>query len=100
MATITITTLEVTRIIDGYGFKGVETIRLSNGDERKNWYTVWSKGASVREGDTVDVEGELTVKLEQFTGRDGTPKTAAALNVNNPVVAPAGSAPAGTDVPF
>lgn len=83
--------LEVTRIIQGYGFKGVElsTIR---GEERKTYYTVWSKD-SVNEGDKVSVQGLLGVKIEEFTGRDGSPKQVAAIHINNGIVS-------GGDAPF
>ena len=64
---------EVARIIDGYGFKLVETTKGRDGQEKKTWITVWTK-TSVRQGDIVEVKGNLTTKLEEFTGRDNVPR--------------------------
>lgn len=84
MATVNIENAVVERIIVGYGFKASETTRVK-GEERKTWYTVWTKEA-VKEGDVLTIEGELSVKLESFTGRDNQPKQAAAIHVNNALI--------------
>lgn len=73
--------LEVNRIIDGYGFKGIEKVTIK-GEERKIYYTVWTQDR-VREGELVSVQGLLGVKLEEFTGRDNKPKQIAAIHINN-----------------
>jgi hypothetical protein len=91
MATI-VASGEVARLIPGYGFKLVET-KTVNGEERKVWITVWTD-AVVREGQKVIVKGDLSTKLETFTGRDNTPKTTVAINVNNAQVKP------DEDLPF
>lgn len=80
MAKVTVE-LEVNRIIDGYGFKGIEKVTIK-GEERKIYYTVWTQDR-VREGDYVQVQGLLGVKLEEFTGRDNKPKQIAAIHINN-----------------
>ena len=85
MATVTIENAEVFRIIDGYGFKAVEKFRLKSGDEGKRYYTVWTK-ETVKEGDTVTIEGDLSVKIEEYTGKDNQPKTTAAVHVNNALI--------------
>lgn len=85
MATVTIENAEVFRLIPGFGFKLVEVKKLRNGDTAKNYYTIWTK-EQVKEGDIVTVEGELSVKLEEFTGKDGKPRNAAAVHVNNALV--------------
>ena len=72
---------EVARLIPGYGFKLVETTTFK-GEERKTWITVWTD-AQVREGDKVIVKGQLSTKLETYTGRDNQPKTGVAINVND-----------------
>jgi hypothetical protein len=81
MAKATITGATVERIIVGYGFKASES-SVVKGEERKTWFTVWTD-ATVAEGDIVDIEGDLGVKLESFTGRDNQPKQAAAIHINN-----------------
>ena len=90
MAKVTVD-LEVTRIIEGYGFKGVER-SVFRDEERKTYYTVWTKD-SVAEGDNVSVEGLLGVKVEEFTGRDNQPKKVAAIHVNNARVSGGAEAP-------
>jgi hypothetical protein len=74
--------LEVSRLIQGYGFKGVEKRKTKDGEDYNVWVTVWTKD-SVREGDIVEVTGDLSVKLEEFTGRDNKPKQIAAIHINN-----------------
>jgi hypothetical protein len=81
MATVTIENAKVERLIAGYGFKASEST-LVKGEERKTWFTVWTKEA-VTEGQVVTIEGDLSVKIEEFTGRDGSPKQTAAIHVNN-----------------
>lgn len=82
MAKVKIDGAKVERIIQGYGFKASEEITLKSGDKGKQWLTVWTQ-AQVREGDIVDITGDLSVKLEEFTGRDNQPKQTAAIHVNN-----------------
>ena len=84
MATVNIENAKVEKIITGYGFRASQTT-LVKGEERKTYYTVWTK-ESVNEGDTVTIEGELSVKLEEFTGRDNQPKKVAAIHVNNALI--------------
>jgi hypothetical protein len=74
--------LEVARLIQGYGFKGVEKRKTKDGEDYNVWATVWTKDL-VREGDIVEVTGDLSVKLEEFTGRDNKPKQIAAIHINN-----------------
>jgi hypothetical protein len=78
-------TVQVARIIENYGFKGVEKYKDKKGEERTQWVTVWTK-EQVREGETLEVSGDLSVKIESFTGRDGTSKQVAAININNPSI--------------
>jgi hypothetical protein len=85
MATI-VASGEVARLIPGYGFKLIETTTV-RGEERKTWITVWTD-AVVREGEKVIVKGDLSTKMETFTGRDNTPKTTVSINVNNAQVKP------------
>ena len=74
--------LEVARIIQGHGFKGVEKKRGKDGKEYSVWVTVWTS-AQVREGEIVEVTGDLSCKLESYTGRDNLPKQTAAIHIND-----------------
>lgn len=84
MATINIEGATVERIIQGYGFKASET-SIVKGEEKKTWFTVWTK-ETVKEGEVLTIEGELSVKLEEFTGRDNQPRKSAAIHVNNAMI--------------
>jgi hypothetical protein len=91
MATVTIEAAKVERLIDGYGFKASETT-LFKGEERKTWFTVWTK-EPVQVGDVLRVEGDLSVKLESFTGRDNQPKQTAGIHINNALTMQADDTP-------
>lgn len=91
MATVTIEAAKVERLIDGYGFKASETT-LFKGEERKTWFTVWTK-ESVEVGQTLRIEGDLSVKIESFTGRDNQPKQSAGIHINNALTMQADEAP-------
>lgn len=82
MAKIQIETAEVFKIIEGYGFRAVENFKLRNGEDAKRYYTIWTD-QKVQEGDVVSIEGDLSVKVEEYTGKDNQPKTFAAVHVNN-----------------
>lgn len=84
MATVNIENAKVEKIITGYGFRASQTT-VVKGEERKTYYTCWSK-EQVSEGDIVTVEGDLSVKIEEFTGKDNQPKKVAAIHVNNALV--------------
>lgn len=77
--------LEVARLIEGYGFKGVEKRKTKDGDEFSVWVTVWTQ-QKVSIGDRVEVTGDLSVKIESFTGRDNQPKQSAAIHINDATV--------------
>jgi len=82
MAKIQIENAEVFKIIDGYGFRAVESFKLRNGEDAKRYYTVWTD-QKVTEGDSVSIEGDLSVKVEEYTDKNNQPKTSAAVHVNN-----------------
>jgi hypothetical protein len=82
MANVTIKGGTVVRLIDGYGFAVAETYKKRDGSEGKSSYTVWSD-EKVAVGDAVAVSGLLSVKLEEYTTREGERKQTAAAAVNN-----------------
>ena len=95
MATVTIENAVVERIIEGYGFKASESFKLKNGETAKRWFTVWTK-EQAKEGDLLIIEGDLSVKLEEYTDKQNQPKTSAAIHVNNALVMKSNS----EDAPF
>lgn len=82
MAKIEIQNAEVFKIIEGYGFRAVENFKLRNGEDAKRYYTVWTD-QKVTEGDVVSIQGDLSVKVEEYTDKNNQPKTSAAVHVNN-----------------
>ena len=85
MATVTIKSATVARIIEGYGFSVAETFKKRDGTQGTSYYTVWSD-AKVSVGDTVSVSGLLGVKLEEYTNDAGEFKQSASASINNPEV--------------
>ncbi len=79
------TELTVSRIIEGYGFEGYETKKTRDGEEFKVYATVWTK-EKVSVGDSVEVTGDLSAKLDSYTGKDNQPKQKVSLNINDPVI--------------
>lgn len=96
MATITIENAKVARLIPGYGFKAVEEFKLRSGETGTRWYTVWCKD-DVAEGDILTIEGNLSVKLDEYTSKEGEAKQSIAVNVNDALCM---KADAGDDAPF
>lgn len=92
MAYVKIEGAEVARLIPGYGFKAKAEVPMRNGENRTEWYTVWTD-TTVEEGQVIDIVGSLGVKIEEFTGRDNVPKTIAAIHVNDAKITSSVSAP-------
>lgn len=82
MAIVEISEATVSRLIPNYGFKCYSERQTSNGAV-KEYYTVWSNMPSLKEGDIVRVKGRLSVKLEEYTARDGQAKQTAAIHIND-----------------
>lgn len=95
MATVNIDHATVIRIIDNYGFVAVEEIKAKNGETWKKYFTVWTR-EKVAVGDEVEIQGELTVKLEEYTGSDNVPKQKIAVHVNDAFIGNR----SGADAPF
>jgi|TARA_R110000796_G_scaffold110970_1_gene222492 hypothetical protein len=97
MATITIENAAVARIIEGYGFAAVEEKRIFSGETIKLYYTVWTKD-QVSVGEVYTIEGDLQVKLDEYTGKDNQLKISAATHVNNAMLLKIGADE--SDAPF
>jgi hypothetical protein len=82
MAKVKIENAKVERLIGNKGFAATEEVKTFAGDTVKAWYTVWAT-PNVSEGDLVSITGDLSVRLEEYTGADNQPKTKAAAHVNN-----------------
>lgn len=74
----------VERTIKG-GFKVVESRDIGAVDPIKTYATVWTD-KPVTVGQEVEVTGDLSVRIEEFEGRDGTQKRVAAIHINGATV--------------
>jgi len=56
------------------------------GEERDEYYKVWTDHI-VSEGDILEIIGDLSVRVEEYTDkRSGDLKRVAAIHVNNPII--------------
>jgi hypothetical protein len=67
------------------GFILLETIKLNDGRTFDKKWKVWITPIPEFSA-TVEAVGEISVKINEYQGFDGTTKHAADLNINNPVV--------------
>jgi hypothetical protein len=93
MAKVTLEAALVERIIEGYGFVASEGYKTQAGEDAKAYYTVWAKD-KVAVGDIVSVEGDLTVKLSEYTNKVTQQLTnKAEANINNAKLMQSNDAP-------
>lgn len=97
MATINIEGATVSRLIpNSKGFECVETYKTRDGQQGETKYTVWTD-ERVQVGQSVDVRGLLSTRLEEFTNEEGQLIRFARSHVNRPTVKATGSAPTAND---
>lgn len=68
------------------GFIVLETIRLNDGRTFDKKWKVWSRDNQPAFGSFVEVVGEFSAKLNEYTAHDGSTKHGVDVNVNNPKV--------------
>ena len=85
MASVDIKNATVEGVFEGKGFRCSTTYKDQQGNERKDYYKVWTSNTP-KQGEIVDVSGLLTVRIENYTNREGEEKTVAAVHVNNPTI--------------
>lgn len=85
MARIQIQGATVDRIISDKGLAVSTTFTRKDGEQGKEKYTVWADPAGYRVGDTLNVVGNLSVRVDEFEGDNGIVRYAQ-VNVNNPQI--------------
>jgi hypothetical protein len=85
MAKIKIDGATIDRIISDKGLAVSTTFTDREGNERKEKFTVWTSPAGYQVGETIDVVGNLSVKVDKFEGDSGLIHYAQ-VNVNNPQI--------------
>jgi hypothetical protein len=94
MAKVIIENAEVTRVQrTGTGFNAQTQFKLRNGEMSTQKYTVWSD-EQVHVGDVLNIEGLLSVKIEEFTNDKGNEIRYAAIHVNKPTITASQTGPA------
>jgi len=84
----------------------VESFKTKDGNTVKRYYSVWlGDKTSLTMGQTIQVRGLLSAKIDEYKNKDGEPAQKLAMSINNPVVttdnsAPATSVPAMDEAPF
>ena len=110
MARIEIKNARVNRIIRDRGFEVAESYQTRNGDTVDTKYTVWTKSPQdiPGEGVTVNVRGNVSTRLEEFTNNEGEQIRFARMHVNQPEISMIDTPPApepwanqmNTEAPF
>jgi len=85
MAEVIIKGATVQRLIPNHGFVAAEQYQDRTGEMRSRYFTVWSN-ESVETGDIVNIRGLLTVKLEEYTNKNGELVKTAAAHINSPKI--------------
>lgn len=68
------------------GFTAKAQVKTFDGESRDEYYKVWTN-ERFSEGDLVEIVGELSVRIEDYTDkRTGEAKKSAAIHVNNPII--------------
>lgn len=85
MAQVKITNA-VVAFTNAKGFTAKAQVKDFMGETRDEYYKVWTD-QKFKEGDVVEIIGDLSARIEEYTDkRTGQAKTAAAIHVNNPII--------------
>jgi hypothetical protein len=85
MAKIQITGATVDRLLSDKGLAVSTTYTKKDGEQGTEKYTVWTDPTGYNVGDTVNVIGNLSVRVDEFDGDNGKVHYAR-INVNQPQV--------------
>lgn len=85
MAIVKIKEATVDRLITDKGFAASTSYTDRNGEQRKEKFTIWGENSGLQVGDLLNIEGILSVRVEEFEGDNGTVRYAA-LHVNLPKI--------------
>ena len=85
MAKIQISNATVDRLISDKGLAVSTTFTKKDGEPGKEKFTVWTDPSGFNVGDTINVTGNLSVRVDEFEGDNGLVRYAQ-VNVNQPQV--------------
>lgn len=84
MATITIENATVENLLGQKGYTVSTVVRDASGSEKKLYYKIWSSTPQLQGARLGKIVGDLSVRLEEYTDKNGQQKQVAAIHVNNP----------------
>lgn len=71
--------------VNAKGFTAKAKVQVM-GETRDEYYKVWTN-QTVSEGDVLDITGDLSVRMEEYTDkRTNELKKGVAIHINNPVI--------------
>jgi len=85
MAKIQISNATIDRLISDKGLAVSTSFTKKDGEPGKEKFTVWTDPSGYQVGDTVNVTGNLSVRVDEFEGDNGLVRYAQ-VNVNQPQV--------------
>tara|TARA_B110000503_G_scaffold87722_1_gene133146 strand:+ start:1392 stop:1676 length:285 start_codon:yes stop_codon:yes gene_type:complete len=85
MAKVQISNATIDRLISDKGLAVSTSFTKKDGEPGKEKFTVWTDPSGYKVGDTVNVTGNLSVRVDEFEGDNGLVRYAQ-VNVNQPQV--------------
>jgi hypothetical protein len=74
---------------EGKGLEVSEQFQTKAGESITKRYTVWLKQAGTYDvGDEVQVEGLYSAEIDNWTNKEGEPKSSIKVSINNPYITP------------
>jgi hypothetical protein len=84
LAKVIIENATVENLLGQKGYTVSVSTKDASGSERKLYYKIWSSQVPLQGAKIAKITGDLSVRLEEYTDKNGQPKQVAAVHVNNP----------------
>ena len=85
LAKVIIENATVENLLGQKGYTVSVASKDASGSEKKIYYKIWSSEPQLQGAKLDKITGDLSVRLEEYTDKNGQPKSVAAIHVNNPV---------------
>ena len=85
LAKVIIENATVENLLGQKGYTVSVASKDASGSEKKIYYKIWSSERQLQGAKLDKITGDLSVRLEEYTDKNGQPKSVAAIHVNNPV---------------
>jgi hypothetical protein len=84
LAKVIIENATVENLLGQKGYTVSVSSKDASGSEKKIYYKIWSSNLPLQGAKLDKITGDLSVRLEEYTDKNGQPKQVAAIHVNNP----------------